>query len=156
MTRYLASAAALVACLVIAGLVFIQIDTAAAPSPRDSASSASSTVEIGGRVIRVSVADTAAARQTGLGGRNSLAPDEGMLFIFPEDGTYGFWMKDLRFAIDILWLASDRTVISMAQNVSPETYPRVFTPEVPARYVLELHAGFAKAYAVDIGDEVRF
>lgn len=156
MTRYLASALALAAFLIIVGLVFIRADTVLAPSLQDSTSSASSTVAIGGYVIRVSVADTETTRHRGLSGSVGLAEGEGMLFIFPKDGTYGFWMKDMKFPIDIIWLSSDRIIVSMAQNVSPDTYPRVFNPKVPARYVLELPAGYAKAYTVDVGDEVRF
>jgi len=78
-----------------------------------------------------------------------------MLFVFPEDGKYAFWMKDMRFSIDILWLSADGRVVYMALNVSPDTYPQVFRPDVPARYVLELPAGYAKAHAVRIGDIVR-
>lgn len=156
MARYLASAAVIAACVVIAGLVFIRFDSFFPPSAEDFSDPASSTVQIGGKIIRVTVADTPEARQEGLGGRNGLAPDEGMLFIFPEDGKYGFWMKNMKFPIDILWLSAGGEVIHMAQNVSPDTYPRVFTPETPARYVLELPAGYAKAYTVEVGDEVRF
>ncbi len=156
MTRYLASAALLAACIVIAGLIFIRVDSFF-PSPSDDFfNSASSTVQIGGKIIRVTVADTPEARQKGLGGRNGLAPDEGMLFIFPEDGTYGFWMKNMKFPIDILWISSAQEVVFMAQNVSSDTYPQVFTPTTPVRYVLELPAGYAKAYTVKVGDEVRF
>ena len=114
-----------------------------------------STVALRGQTVRVSVADTPASRQRGLGGRSGLAPDEGMLFVFPQDGTYGFWMKDMSFSIDILWLSADGAVVYMAQNVSPDTYPQRFGPAEPARYVLELHAGFVIENNVTIGDIVR-
>ena len=114
------------------------------------------TITVNGNVIRVTTVDTPETRQKGLGGRNGLAPDEGMLFIFPEDGKYGFWMKNMKFPIDILWLSSARRIVYMAQSVSPDTYPQVFTPAAPARYVLELPAGYVKAYTVEVGDEVRF
>ena len=65
-------------------------------------------------------------------------------------------MKDMKFPIDMLWLSGTRRVVYMAQNVSPDTYPEVFAPTRPARYVLELPAGYAKAYTVGVGDEVRF
>lgn len=156
MARYLASAAVIAACIVIAGLIFIRVDSFFPPSSDDFFNSASSTVQIGGKMVRVTVVATPEARQNGLGGRNGLAPDEGMLFIFPKDGKYGFWMKNMKFPIDILWLSASGEVVSMAQNVPPDTYPRVFTPTAPARYVLELPAGYAKAYTVDVGDEVRF
>ena len=53
-------------------------------------------------------------------------------------------------------ISGARVVVSTAQNVSPDTYPQVFTPAAPARYVLELPAGYVKAYTVEVGDEVRF
>lgn len=113
------------------------------------------TVELRGQTIRVSVADTESARRQGLSGRGGLEADEGMLFVFPEDGKYAFWMNDMSFSIDILWLSADGTVVYMAQNVSPDTYPRSFAPDRPARYVLELPAGYVKAYTVSTGDIVR-
>lgn len=123
-------------------------------------------IELKGQTIRVSVADNERTREQGLSGRQGLAADEGMLFVFPRDGTYAFWMKDMRFPIDILWLsASDRpsrdgsaeaTVVYMAQNVSPDTYPENFMPDTSARYVLELPAGYAGAHTVEIGDRVEF
>lgn len=113
------------------------------------------TIELKGQTIRVSVADTENARGQGLSGRAGLAVDEGMLFVFPQDGKYAFWMKDMRFSIDILWLSADGGVVYMAQNVSPDTYPQDFVPNTPARYVLELPAGYVKEYTVSIGDIVR-
>ena len=156
MTRLLALAAVLAVCIIIASLIFVRVDSFLVSSPDDSTSSASSTVQVGGKTVRVTVADTPETRQKGLGGRNGLAPDEGMLFIFPQDGKYGFWMKDMKFPIDMLWLSGTRRVVYMAQNVSPDTYPEVFAPTRPARYVFELPAGYAKAYTVGVGDEVRF
>ena len=112
-------------------------------------------VYIGGRDVRAMIADTPALREEGLSGHAALAPDEGMLFVFPTDGQYGFWMKDMRFPIDILWLSGRGEILDMRESVSPATYPAVFTPKAPARYVLELPAGFSEAYTVKIGDEVK-
>jgi uncharacterized membrane protein (UPF0127 family) len=115
----------------------------------------SRSVVLAGQTIHVSIADTPALQEKGLGGRTSLAPNEGMLFVFPESGEYAFWMKDMRFSIDIVWLSDDGAVVYMAQNVSPDTYPQTFIPNEPARYVLELPAGWAKAYTMKIGDSAR-
>lgn len=114
------------------------------------------TIQLKGQSIRISIADTETARQQGLSGRAGLAADEGMLFVFPEDGKYAFWMKDMLFSIDILWLSGDGAVVYMAENVSPDTYPQNFQPLVSARYALELPAGYAKEYNVVVGDLVRF
>lgn len=113
------------------------------------------TVHLKGQVVRISVADTESTRQQGLSGRAGLAQDEGMLFVFPEDGKYAFWMKDMFFSIDILWLSADGAVVYMAKNVSPSTYPNNFMSNTPARYVLELPAGYVEAHGVQIGDIVR-
>lgn len=113
------------------------------------------TVRVGDQVVRVSIADTHESRQKGLSGRDGLASDEGMLFVFPEDGMYGFWMKDMRFPIDIVWLSDDWKIVHMAENVSPSTYPQSFTSSEPARYVLELPAGYAALHGIGIGDIVR-
>ncbi len=113
------------------------------------------TIQLKGQTIRISVADTGASREQGLGGRAGLAEDEGMLFVFPKDGEYAFWMKDMRFPIDIMWLSADGSIVYMAQNVSPDSFPQTFRPDVPARYVLELPSGYAKEYNVVVGDIVR-
>ena len=113
------------------------------------------TITLDGNTIHVSVADTLESRARGLGGREGLAPDEGMLFIFPKDGDYAFWMKDMRFSIDILWLSVDGEVIYSIENLSPATYPRSFVSQRPARYVLELPTGYVEAHRVKEGDIVR-
>ncbi len=113
------------------------------------------TIQLKGETIHVSVADTMSTREKGLSGRPGLADDEGMLFVFPEDGNYAIWMKDMRFSIDIVWISAEGTVVYMAQNVSPDTYPKNFVSETPARYVLELPAGYAQVHDLSIGDIVR-
>ncbi|MCR4325886.1 MAG: DUF192 domain-containing protein [Patescibacteria group bacterium] len=151
--------------LIIAGLLVALLSFSAAhfSGLTDSAYRTSSekgnvlgdTVQLKGQTIRVAIVDTPDLRAKGLGGRESLARDEGMLFVFPESGIYGFWMKDMRFAIDILWLSRDGDIVYMVQNVSPDTYPQDFTPDKEAVYVLELPSGWVSEYNVRIGDHVR-
>jgi uncharacterized membrane protein (UPF0127 family) len=115
------------------------------------------TLKIGDQTVYVSVADTEATRELGLGGRESLASDEGMLFIFPTEGTYSFWMKDMHFAIDMLWISNNGTIIHIQSDVVPATYPESFAPtsaEGLARYVLELPAGYAREHNIKVGDKV--
>lgn len=109
---------------------------------------------IGDATVYVSIAETESAREQGLSGRTRLAADEGMLFIFPNEGMYRFWMKDMKFSIDMLWLSADGTIVHMAPSVSPETYPETFASEVPARYVLELPAGYSESHDLTVGDRV--
>jgi uncharacterized protein len=110
---------------------------------------------IGEQTVFVSVADTPEMRERGLGGRTGLSADEGMLFIFDKEDIHPFWMKDMRFSIDILWLANDGTVIYIERDVSPDTYPQVFSSDKPARYVLELPVGYSAAHHIKVGDKVQ-
>lgn len=109
------------------------------------------TIEIGGILLRVEIVDTDVLRAQGLSGHAPLGDREGMLFIFDTDGRYSFWMKDMLFAIDILWLDAAGKVMHIAKEVSSDTYPASFTPHSPARYVLEVPAGFADQHDIQIG-----
>lgn len=101
-------------------------------------------VTVGGTTYAVEVADTPATQELGLGQRDSLPAGRGMLFVFDRPGNWGFWMKDTRFALDMVWARQDGTVISVARNVATSTYPQVFYPTTPdASYVLEVNAGAA-------------
>ncbi|MBU6490850.1 DUF192 domain-containing protein [Patescibacteria group bacterium] len=101
--------------------------------------------------LRIEYATTTAAREKGLGGRRNIADDYGMLFVFPNDGYYGFWMKDTLVPLDMFWLDDKGQVTSFARDVATSTYPHVFYPSEPARYVLETAAGFAQANGITIG-----
>jgi uncharacterized membrane protein (UPF0127 family) len=114
------------------------------------------TIQIDGDVIAVAIADTPALQELGLGNRNNLPDGEGMLFIFNADKEYAFWMKDMRFPIDMLWISAAGNIVYMAQNVSPSTYPEDFVPTSPARYVLELPAGYAQTHGFKVGDAAIF
>jgi uncharacterized protein len=112
------------------------------------------TLQIGTTRITVDLAESPAAREQGLSGRTALGRKEGMLFIFPEPGTYGFWMKDMLFPIDIIWIDSNWRVIGTSPNLAPETFPEGFYPPSPAQYVLEVPSGFSTVEAVSIGSAV--
>jgi uncharacterized membrane protein (UPF0127 family) len=79
--------------------------------------------------------------------------DPGLLFVFDEPGLHGIWMKDMRFPIDILWLDDAFQVVDVRKNVAPDSYPTVFKPTKPARYVLEVTAGFADRYLLERVDD---
>ncbi len=97
-------------------------------------------MRVGDHPITVEIAGTTAERVRGLSGRRDLAPGRGLLFIFPASATYGFWMKEMNFPIDIVWISEDLRIVHIAADVSPDTYPKVFRPASPARYVLEMPA----------------
>jgi uncharacterized membrane protein (UPF0127 family) len=105
---------------------------------------------------QLQVADTAAERSKGLGGLSVLSQDTGMLFVYDYPSKECFWMKDMRFALDIIWLNTRKQVVYMAQRVAPETYPETYCPDTPARYVIELPAGAAARGGVHTGDTLSF
>lgn len=107
--------------------------------------------EFGGVSLRIEYALTAMEKESGLGGRKSIPSDYGMLFVFKNNGSYGFWMKDMLVPIDIFWLDDKGQVVSVAESVATSSYSNVFYPAAPARYVLETSAGFARAHAVATG-----
>ncbi len=109
------------------------------------------TGNFGGVSLKVEFATTTIAREKGLGGRKSIPDNYGMLFVFPKDDYYGFWMKDTLVPLDMFWLDDKGHVISVAEDVEPSTYPNVFYPLAPARYVLETVAGFARRHGIATG-----
>jgi len=111
-------------------------------------------ITIGNESFDALVSDTEPKRETGLSYRNGLKKGEVMLFIFDKPDLQGFWMKDMRFSLDMLWLDSNLRVVSFQSNVSPETYPNVFYPTEPSLYVVELSAGTLDNLHVKVGDKV--
>jgi uncharacterized membrane protein (UPF0127 family) len=102
------------------------------------------------------VSDTDYLREKGLGGRAGLDKKEAMLFVFGEDSKHYFWMKDMQFSIDMVWLDKDKKVIGIEKSASPDTYPEAFGPKVDSRYVLEFNSGTADSVNLHVGDEVKF
>ena len=113
-------------------------------------------VNIAGANIEVELALSEEAQIKGLSNRISLGENEGMLFVFSVPGKYFFWMKDMNFPIDMIWIGENLRVIYIKQNVQPESYPAVFGPEDNARYVLEVASGFSKKHNLKKGDVIRF
>ncbi len=117
-------------------------------------------IQINDERLRVLVAATPEKRFTGLSGRESLAPYDGMLFLFSTSSQYAFVMRDMEFSIDILWI--DRgEIVDIAPslplplaNESEEQLQRYY-PRKPANAVLEVPAGWSEAHEVRIGDRVR-
>ena len=113
-------------------------------------------VTIAGQRIVVDVALDDEGRQRGLGGRASIADDEGMLFVFDQPDKYSFWMKDMNFPIDIIWIGENMQVVAVKKNALPELYPETYEPDQDAKYVLEVVASFAEKNNLKEGDKVEF
>lgn len=145
--------------MISAGAVIIFL---ASPVSFDSKNSVSAQrahhrIRIGGAELSVEYASDEASRARGLSGRESLGPREGMLFIFPFAASYGFWMKDMRFDIDIAWIRNSR-VIGVSERVPA---PRAAEDSLPTYYppdsvdmVLEVQAGAARELGIKMGDAV--
>ncbi len=111
-------------------------------------------VEIGDTIFNVDVVDTDTERTQGLSGRESLVEEEGMLFVFEKSGIYPFWMKDMSFPIDIIWIDENLKVVYIKENATPQSFPEVFTPNISALYVLEVSAGVIAEEKIKIDDDV--
>lgn len=111
-------------------------------------------ITIGGATVFAYVADTPVKRTRGLSGKSELALNEGMFFIFEYPTIPEFWMKDMFFPIDIVWIGEDKRVVATSDNLSPDSYPEVFSPQTPVMYVLEVPAGFVLKNGIKSGDEM--
>ena len=131
--------------------------TSVPAAPQESA-----IVAIGNATYSVDLAILPEERQQGLSGRERMAPDEGMLFVFEEERQLNFWMKEMHFPLDIIWIDSQCRLVEVAANVptpppgaANDEIPRVQSP-APARYVLELNAGEAERKGLQAGDLIQF
>ncbi len=111
-------------------------------------------IQIGNATVLVEIADTPALQQQGLSDRDSLEEGKGMWFVFPGETTQGFWMKDMRFAIDIIWVNGHGVVVTIKHNAQPDSYPEIFYPSATAQYVLEVPAGFTERHGIAEGTKV--
>jgi uncharacterized membrane protein (UPF0127 family) len=96
------------------------------------------------------LATTAAQQETGLVGRPSMPAGSGLLFVYTSTVDRCFWMKGMRFALDLIWLSSQDEVVSVQSDLSPRTYPSSYCSV--AQDVLELNAGQARAAGIKVDD----
>jgi uncharacterized protein len=113
-------------------------------------------VKIGGQKIKVELASTSEKQEKGLSGREKIGENEGMLFIFENSGIHLFWMKDMNFPIDIIWLNKEKKIVFLKENVLPTTFPESFSGEKDSKYVLEVFAGFSKKNNLKLGEVAQF
>jgi len=161
-TNFLLCSGALVGGVLIVGVVFLlqrtEPQSAIPKTPSTSLGGQSmlptTTVTIGNTTLLAEVATTPEQEERGLSGRPGLAEGAGMVFIFEPMKTPGFWMKDMRFSLDIIFANTEGTIVTIHQNVSPATYPKAFRPSEPVRYVLEVPAGFVAAHGIAEGQKI--
>ena len=112
-----------------------------------------------GTVIHVEIASDDPTREQGLMFRDRLAPDQGMIFLFPQNGVYPFWMKNTIIPLDMIWIDDQHRVNFVASDVPPckaDPCGNYGSTTVPSRYVLETAAGVAKKHNLAAGDVLRF
>lgn len=112
------------------------------------------TVEINGQKFNLLVAKTDKDKQIGLSKYKNLPQDKGMIFIFDKPGSYPFWMKDMKFPIDILFIKQN-TIVTSYKNV-PINNLTIYTPTESVDKVLEINAGLSDKYNISAGNTVKF
>lgn len=124
--------------------------------------SSNKTADINGYKIILEVASTPDQQAKGLSGRNSLADDRGMLFVFSSPDIYEFWMKNMKFPIDIIFLSGDK-VVTIYRNVQPQLGLdnnkadnfTLYSPKQAVDKVIEVNAGTAEKYSLKEGDTIK-
>ncbi len=111
-----------------------------------------------GTPISAELAVTDLERQRGLMHREAVHEDQGMLFVFSSEDFYSFWMKNMNFAIDILWLDKEKRIVHIEEKVPPcQSWDcPSYAPDLPAMYVLELQAGMVERHHIELMQRVDF
>ena len=161
---------AVIAGLVLVIVVFIifgrgfstgQFLTQTATDSAQTQKKESTQVAIKDLTIQAKIADEPKEHQIGLADLSSLPIGEGMLFVFDKSASYVFWMKNVEFAIDIIWIDENKKIVDIASNVPPEPDKGEkeltrYKPKSDAKYVLEINAGISALHNLQIGDQVAF
>jgi uncharacterized protein len=122
----------------------------------DEGSRAIIETDAGGVVVHLEVADTAAEREHGLMGRRELAGNSGMAFVFPEDTTAPFWMKDTLIPLSIAFYDDAGRIVRILDMQPCRRDPcPLYNPHVPYRGALEVNLGAFRKWGVQVGDRLR-
>lgn len=110
-------------------------------------------ISLGKCLFKIETVNDNESRERGLSGREKLCYNCGMLFVFPEAQRYGFWMKDMLFSLDIIWI-KDGKVVEVMENVSKDSRETFFS-KVEVDKVLEINATEARSCDIKIGDRIK-
>jgi uncharacterized membrane protein (UPF0127 family) len=114
-------------------------------------------VTVKGFELNADVPITSELMARGLAVKNQLKESEAMLFVFEESAQHSFWMKDMKFPIDIIWLDSDGKVGHIEQNLQPCVSVLIctsYSPDIDSQYVLETVAGFTQRHNISVGTDI--
>ncbi len=146
--------AALTACLVTVTIVS-RSALAAESAAHNAEAGVTIPITLGTKTIRAVPADTERARIQGLLGWDTIDYDSGMLLDFKMEGTYAIHMQGMKFPIDALWIDENNVIQIIYPSIPPDS-GRIYPAFIPARYCLELKAGFCAKFGVKIGDTIVF
>lgn len=115
-------------------------------------------VEIGGKRIAAEIADNPDEWEKGLMFKESLPPDSGMLFVFPDEALRSFWMKNTLIPLDMIFADSNGTIVNITKSAQPckAILCESYSSGKPAKYVLEVNGGFSDANMIGIGDRMAY
>ena len=105
--------------------------------------------------LDIEIADNEYETATGLMYRSSMEPEQGMLFIFDDVAMRSFYMKNTEFPLDIIFLDAENRIVSFQKNAQPYNETGL-SSLVPAKYVLEINAGLADKWSLEVGDRMVF
>ena len=112
-------------------------------------------MKLGDVILKTEIALSADEKQKGLSGRDYLTKNRAMLFVFLQSGSYSFWMKNMKFPIDIIWLDDELKIIGLEKNINPNTFPEKFFPPSLAKFVLEVNGGWSDENKIKEGMTAR-
>jgi len=116
-------------------------------------------IQVGSNNVAVKLAKSIEEQRQGLSGVSVLGENDGMLFVFQSKSQTPFWMKDMLIPLDMIWI-TDGKVVQVDADIPfppagiPESGLKLYIPDSPANYVLEVNAGWAKSHNVKVGDSV--
>jgi hypothetical protein len=116
------------------------------------------TIVVAGQNIDIELVSSLEDKARGLSNREELKENKGMLFVYDNYLIPGFWMKEMRFPIDIIWIKDDM-IMGYEKNLklSVDNQPlQIYQPKTFVNYVLEVNAGFVDRYGVRVGDKITF
>lgn len=112
------------------------------------------TAEIKGRKFQLLVAKSDKDKQIGLSKHKSIKDGEAMVFVFDKEGLYSFWMKDMKFPIDIIYINQNK-IVTIYKNL-PKDNLTIYSPTQTADKALEINANLSDKYGFNVGDTVSF
>lgn len=109
------------------------------------------TVRLGSQTFRANVAKTDQERARGLSGVHNIAEDEALLFVGESDSMNRIWMKDMKIAIDVVWLSRDLRIVHVEKSLQPSSFPTVYSPGRLTRYIVEIPEGSVDKHSIKVG-----